>query len=68
MKNEKNRSPIHPNQTITKRIVGLQGDLIATRPPYPVERIVVPIGHVWVEGDEQFHSRDSNEYGPVGII
>jgi len=25
----------------------------------------VPTGHVWVEGDEQFHSRDSNRWGPV---
>ena len=27
--------------------------------------VEVPKGHVWVEGDEGFHSRDSNDYGPV---
>ena len=27
--------------------------------------VVVPKGHLWVEGDEGFHSRDSNDYGPV---
>lgn len=27
--------------------------------------VEVPKGHLWVEGDEGFHSRDSNDYGPV---
>lgn len=31
-----------------------------------VEGVVeVPTGHLWVEGDEGFHSRDSNDYGPI---
>ena len=25
----------------------------------------VPLGHCWVEGDEPFHSEDSNRFGPV---
>ncbi|KAF8426901.1 peptidase S24/S26A/S26B/S26C [Tirmania nivea] len=27
--------------------------------------VEVPKGHLWVEGDEGFHSRDSNDYGPI---
>lgn len=33
------------------------------------EKLVeVPQGHLWVEGDEGFHSRDSNHYGPVSCL
>lgn len=28
----------------------------------------MPRGHCWVEGDEGFHSRDSNAFGPVSPI
>lgn len=28
-------------------------------------RVKVPVGHVWVEGDNMRKSRDSNGYGPV---
>ena len=27
--------------------------------------VEVPKGHIWVEGDEGFHSGDSNDFGPV---
>lgn len=32
--------------------------------------VTVPPGHYFVEGDEQYHSVDSNSYGPVsgGLI
>jgi len=32
--------------------------------------VPVPEGHVWIEGDEAFHSRDSNSFGtvPIGLI
>ena len=71
------------NRLVTKRIVGLPGDIIATRahmasvPMTPAEAedgdgrggkvVSVPAGHVWVEGDEQFHSTDSNSYGPTPV-
>lgn len=29
--------------------------------------VEVPKGHIWVEGDEGFHSGDSNDFGPVSI-
>lgn len=30
--------------------------------------VPIPAGHVWVEGDEAFHSRDSNSFGTVSIL
>ncbi|KAG9070516.1 Anaphase-promoting complex subunit 7 [Linnemannia hyalina] len=52
---------------VIKRIVALEGDVVQTRSPYPEAHVRVPRGHCWVEGDEMFHSRDSNHYGPVPL-
>ncbi|KAI1176634.1 mitochondrial carrier [Nemania sp. FL0916] len=64
--------PFRPEMMAVKRIVGLPGDVINTRKPYPVPTVVIPPGHVWVEGDggQQNNSVDSNHYGPVatGLI
>ena len=35
---------------LVKRILALEGDVVKTLPPYPDQEIVVPQGHVWVEG------------------
>jgi mitochondrial inner membrane protease subunit 2 len=43
----------------------MEGDIVETRLIYPERNVVVPHNHFWVEGDEGFHSRDSNSYGPV---
>ena len=50
-----------------KRIVALEGDVVATRAPHPFPSETVPLGHVWVEGEhpERRMSLDSNDYGPV---
>ncbi|KAI8882028.1 LexA/Signal peptidase [Backusella circina FSU 941] len=62
-------SPIDPKAIITKRIIALPGDTI--RPLHKQnETVTVPEGHCWIEGDEAFHSRDSNSFGtvPIGLI
>lgn len=48
---------------MTKRIIALPGDTVL--PLRKDEAIPVPAGHAWVEGDEAFHSRDSNSFGTV---
>ncbi|GMN43316.1 hypothetical protein TIFTF001_012514 [Ficus carica] len=63
------RSPQNPRIVATKRLIGVEGDSVT----YVVdpgksdrrETIVVPKGHVWVEGDNIYNSRDSRNYGPV---
>ncbi|KAL0080325.1 mitochondrial inner membrane protease subunit 2 [Phycomyces blakesleeanus] len=58
-------SPTNPKRQITKRIIALQGDTVKLR--QGTEKVYVPKGHCWVEGDEGFHSNDSNLFGPVPI-
>ncbi|PHH81852.1 hypothetical protein CDD82_7729 [Ophiocordyceps australis] len=59
-------SPSHPEQLVVKRIVGIEGDEVQTRAPYPVPTVRVPPGHVWIEGDGP-KSVDSNVYGSVAL-
>ncbi|KAF3289730.1 hypothetical protein TWF970_003490 [Orbilia oligospora] len=58
------RSPVDPEITAIKRIVGLQGDIVFTKKPFPSDEVVVPRNHVWVEGDD-IHSHDSNHFGAI---
>ncbi|KAF3296930.1 hypothetical protein EYR41_010363 [Orbilia oligospora] len=58
------RSPIDPELTAIKRVVGLEGDVVVTKKPFPQSEIVVPRNHVWVEGDD-IHSHDSNYFGAI---
>ena len=64
------RSPTNPAQVVCKRVLGREGDVI--RPPGtlaardPAEApVVVPRGHVWLQGDNTANSTDSRAYGAV---
>ncbi|KAG1446831.1 hypothetical protein G6F56_009452 [Rhizopus delemar] len=59
-------SPTDPKRIITKRIIALPGDLVEPLRKKG-EKVPIPQGHCWIEGDEAFHSRDSNTFGPVPI-
>ncbi|KAG8915293.1 hypothetical protein FRC01_003717, partial [Tulasnella sp. 417] len=61
------RSPDDPSKRIIKRIVATEYDVVKTLPPHPDPVVQVPQGHVWVEGDEPFHSKDSNYFGPASL-
>ncbi|KAI0457673.1 mitochondrial inner membrane protease subunit 2 [Xylaria acuta] len=64
-------NPLRPEAMTVKRIVGLPGDVVKTRSPYPVRSVIIPPGHIWVEGDGgERDSVDSNNYGPIasGLI
>ncbi|KAK6343303.1 hypothetical protein TWF730_010895 [Orbilia blumenaviensis] len=58
------RSPVDPEVTAIKRIVGLEGDIVMTKKPFPLDEVVIPRNHVWVEGDD-IHSHDSNHFGAI---
>ncbi|KAF3918690.1 hypothetical protein AA313_de0207061 [Arthrobotrys entomopaga] len=60
------RSPVNPEVTAIKRIVGVEGDVVFPKPPFPgaAGGVVVPRNHVWVEGDD-IHSHDSNHFGAI---
>lgn len=59
------KSPLNPEKLSVKRVVGLDGDKIATKLPFPKEYSIVLRNHIWVEGDNTFHSIDSNLFGAV---
>ncbi|KAI3925981.1 hypothetical protein MKW98_028117 [Papaver atlanticum] len=51
------RSPENPKKTLTKHILGMEGDN-------------VPKGHIWIQVDSIYASKDSRQFGPVpyGLI
>ena len=69
----------HPDRrgTVCKRILGLPGDLVVDPPSSEIRRnrnkrrvyehglLVIPDGHMWIEGDNTMNSADSRNYGPV---
>lgn len=61
------KSPKDPKQIVCKRVVGMPFDMVRTtkgKNGPPVE-IIVPRGHIWIEGDNPKNSTDSRYYGPV---
>ncbi|KAI9298676.1 putative peptidase, partial [Neoconidiobolus thromboides FSU 785] len=76
------KSPTDPNKLLIKRIKALEGELVSplkidkrslkafkaeSNVIQPPEIVYIPKGHCWVEGDESFHSNDSNSFGPVPL-
>ncbi|GEM06282.1 mitochondrial inner membrane protease subunit 2 [Rhodotorula toruloides] len=61
------KSPTEPYTLLIKRLIALPHTLVRTLPPYPESTVRVPAGHCWIEGDERFHTRDSNTFGPVPL-
>ena len=64
-------SPLDPQRSICKRVIGLAGDTVCVDPTGRLapstEHVLVPKGHIWIIGDNAAASRDSRWYGPVPI-
>ncbi|XAR56405.1 Signal peptidase I [Bertholletia excelsa] len=63
------RSPENPRRIVTKRVVGMEGDTVSffldPRKSDRCRRLVVPKGHLWIQGDNVYASNDSRHYGPI---
>eukprot|EP01025_Chloroclados_australasicus_P008626 TRINITY_DN13120_c0_g1_i1.p2 TRINITY_DN13120_c0_g1~~TRINITY_DN13120_c0_g1_i1.p2 ORF type:complete len:223 (-),score=7.97 TRINITY_DN13120_c0_g1_i1:329-997(-) len=62
------RSPDNPRKLICKRVIGVEGDIMNVPPAHflgEYERVIVPKGRMWLQGDNFQNSTDSREYGPV---
>lgn len=58
----------NPRKMICKRVMGLEGDRVDFSMADHQGRsqsVVVPKGHVWLQGDNLSISRDSRHFGPV---
>uniref|UniRef100_A0A8C5VE88 Peptidase S26 domain-containing protein n=1 Tax=Microcebus murinus TaxID=30608 RepID=A0A8C5VE88_MICMU len=64
--------PSDPKSNICKRVIDLEGDKILTTSSsdFFKSHSYVPMGHVWLEGDNLQNSMDSRYYGPIpyGLI
>ncbi|XP_018326370.1 mitochondrial inner membrane protease subunit 1 [Agrilus planipennis] len=56
------KCPTECEQLICKRVTALPGDKVQVG--YQ-SSVVIPMGHMWLEGDNYFNSLDSRSYGPV---
>ena len=69
------RSPSDPRTELVKRVIALPGDTVKALDGRRIKMCArslcarltrpSPDGQCWVEGDEPFHSTDSNAFGPV---
>ncbi|GLT50630.1 hypothetical protein SLA2020_241030 [Shorea laevis] len=68
------RSPLVPKRLLTKRLIAMEGErvtyVVDPKNSDTCNTIVVPKGHVWVEGDNIYESMDSRYFGsvPYGLI
>ena len=62
-------SPTEPTEMVLKRVVAMGGDWVRRRGG-DQSFVRVPAGYLWIEGDSERFSTDSNSYGavPTGLV
>ncbi len=60
------QSAARPGKLVVKRVVGLPGDCVAAERGRG-RAVVLPPGHMWVEGDNASCSHDSTHFGAVPL-
>ena len=62
-------NPQDPKSKLVKRVIGLPGDTVLPRRVHsePRHPVLLKASHLWLEGDNAVHSRDSNDMGPVSL-
>ena len=62
-------SPTDPTEMVLKRVVAMGGDWVRRRGG-DQSFVRVPTGYLWIEGDSERFSTDSNSYGavPAGLV
>mmetsp|Transcript_6011 Transcript_6011/g.14606 ORF Transcript_6011/g.14606 Transcript_6011/m.14606 type:complete len:154 (+) Transcript_6011:111-572(+) len=58
------KAPYDSELSVCKRVTGMEGEYVEDSSGALLK---VPMGKVWVEGDNRASSRDSRQYGPVPI-
>ena len=62
-------NPIKPGCSITKRVVQTEGKMVefwSHRDQQNVQ-LLVPEGHIWIEGDNKDNSKDCRDFGPLPL-
>ncbi|XP_006818456.1 mitochondrial inner membrane protease subunit 1-like [Saccoglossus kowalevskii] len=60
------KSPTNHEEFVCKRVIAMAGDEVCRDPTaWRKSYEYVPLGHVWLEGDNTVNSTDSRKYGPV---
>ncbi|KAF3338060.1 mitochondrial inner membrane protease subunit 1-like protein [Carex littledalei] len=63
------RSPENPRKHIVKRVLGVEGEMVTylvdPANSNTTKTVMVPEGHIWVQGDYIHSSNDSRNFGPV---
>ena len=62
-------NPFKESATLVKRVLYTENETAEFFSPREGKKIqvVVPPGHVWIEGDNKDQSRDSRDFGPMSL-
>ena len=63
------QNPFKPGCTIVKRVIALEGEYAEffSYKTSQMEKVLVPEGHIWVEGDNKENSKDCRDFGPISL-